>query len=147
MQTLDSDSKGSLTNSKTSSSHKEESRQIRRKKDMSSGTKQVPRMTYSLGQGNRHHQKLLEMMDNSGVDSNQADNERHENLRMTMMRVVKQHERWSQNSSAGSTNTSTRNTNLGAGRRRESQNSTGADTIGSNILGDENLDAFLCIFH
>ena len=122
---------------------KEESRQMRRKKDVSGGTKQAPRMTYSLGQGNRHHQKLLEMMDNSCVESNQTDNERHENLRMTMMRVVKQHERWSQNSSAGSTNSSTRNTNLGAGRRRESQASTGGDTIGSNILGDENLDAFL----
>ncbi len=118
----------------------EETRQMSRKKDVTSGAKQVPRMTYSLGQGNRHHQKLLEMMDNSGVENNQAENERQDNLRMTMMRVVKQHERWSK-SSAESTNSSTRNTNLATSRRRESMASVG--TLGSNILGDENLDAFL----
>lgn len=117
----------------------EGARQMSRKKDVTSGAKQVPRMTYSLGQGNRHHQKLLEMMDNSVVENYQTENERQENLRMTMMRVVKQHERWSK-SSAESTNSSTRNTNLATSRRRESMASVG--TLGSNILG-ENLDAFL----
>lgn len=140
MQTLDSDSKGSVSNSKASMTSQEETRQMSRKKDVPSGAKQVPRMTYSLGQGNRHHQKLLEMMDNSGVENNQAENERQDNLRMTMMRVVKQHERWSK-SSAESTSSSTRNTNLATSRRRESMASVG--TLGSNILGDENLDAFL----
>jgi hypothetical protein len=84
------------------------------------------------------------MIDNS-AESNQSDNERHDNLRMTMMRVIKQHERWSKNSADISTNSSTRNTKLvtGGSTRRGSNISTGTDTIGSNILGDENLDAFL----
>lgn len=147
--TNDSDSKGSISNSKASNSKasnskasQDESPQRSRKKGSAGGSKQVPRMTYSLGQGNRHHQKLLEMMDNSVVESNVPENDRHDNLRMTMMRVIKQHERWSK-TSVDSTNSSTRNTNLATGRKRESQASTGGDTIGSNILGDENLDAFL----
>lgn len=136
---MDSDSKGSVSNSKAS---KEEAPQRSRKKDRPGGAKQTPRMTYSLGQGNRHHQKMLEMMDNSCGDYNQSDNERNENVRMTMMRVVKQHERWSK-TSVETSNSSTRNTNLATGRKRESQASIGADTVGSNMLGDENLDAFL----
>jgi len=143
--TIDSDSKGSVTNSKASKTSQEDPRQVSRKKNNSDGAKQPPRMTYSLGQGNRHHQKLLEMMDNSCAEPNQADNANanKDNLRMTMMRVVKQHERWSKSSTDLSTSSSTRNTNLGTGKRRESQASIGADTIGSNMLGDENLDAFL----
>ena len=130
-----------MSNSKTSESKTSEEGppRVNRKKDFAGGNKQVPRMTYSLGQGNRHHQKLLEMMDSA--ESNQVENERNENLRVTMMRVVKQHDRWSK-SSAESTNSSTRNTNLATGKRRESQTSIGGETIGSNNLG-ENLDAFL----
>jgi hypothetical protein len=131
-----------MTNSKASKASQDETSLRNRKKDSTGGAEQAPRMTYSLGQGNRHHQKLLEMMDNSCAESNQSDNERRDNLRMTMMRVVKQHERWSK-ASVDSSNSSTRNTNLATGKRRDSHASIGVDTIGSNMLGDENLDAFL----
>ncbi|KAL7554470.1 hypothetical protein ACHAWF_017925 [Thalassiosira exigua] len=102
-----------------------------------------PRMTYSLGQGNRHHQKLLEMMDNSCGDNNESE-QQVDNVRMTMMRVIKQHERWSKTSHESSTNSSARNTSLGIGPKfptRGSQATDGGATVASGF-GD-NLDAFL----
>ncbi|KAL9183930.1 hypothetical protein ACHAXT_002016 [Thalassiosira profunda] len=96
-----------------------------------------PRLTYSLGQGNRHKKKLLEMMDN-GAEQNV------DTVRMTMMRVIKQHERWSK-TSRESTNSSTRNTALGVGPKtsiRGSVHTEGAASVASSTFG-ENLDAFL----
>ena len=104
-----------------------------------------PRLTYSLGQGNRHHQKLLEMMDSSGVEH---DSERQvDTVRMTMLRVIKQHERWSKTSreSSGNSMSSTRNTSLNTGMKdmstRSSMNTDGGASITSSALGDN--DAFI----
>lgn len=74
------------------------------------GVASATRLTYALGQGNRHAQTVRKMMDNSA--------EKHDSARMTMMRVIKQDscERWSNYSA----NSSTRNTSLG----EESINST-----------------------
>ena len=102
-----------------------------------------PRLTYSLGQGNRHHQKLLQMMDNGTGEHNDSEPQ-VDTVRMTMMRVIKQHERWSK-TSRDSTNSSTRNTALGVGPKnsiRGSVNTESGDTLTSNGFG-ENLDAFL----
>jgi len=104
-----------------------------------------PRMTYSLGQGNRHHQKLLQMMDNSCGE--QVDSEQQvDTVRMTMMRVIKQHERWSK-TSRESSNSSTRNTSLGVGPKSSIRSSVetegdGGASVASGGFG-ENLDAFL----
>ena len=103
----------------------------------------APRLTYSLGQGNRHHQKMLEMMDNSCGEPNDSD-QQVDTVRMTMMRVIKQHERWSR-TSRESTNSSTRNTSLGVGPKtatRSSVNTESGASVASNGFG-ENLDAFL----
>lgn len=102
-----------------------------------------PRLTYSLGQGNRHHQKLLEMMDSTCGDAKDADHQ-VDTVRMTMMRVIKQHERWSR-TSRESTNSSTRNTSLGTGNKLSTRSSGNIDSgasVGSSGFG-ENLDAFL----
>ncbi|KAL7540936.1 hypothetical protein ACHAXR_010487 [Thalassiosira sp. AJA248-18] len=104
-----------------------------------------PRLTYSLGQGNRHHQKLLEMMDNSCGEHNDSEHQ-VDTVRMTMMRVIKQHERWSR-TSRESTNSSTRNTSLGVGvgpkmSTRSSVNTESGASVASSGFG-ENLDAFL----
>jgi serine/threonine protein kinase len=99
-----------------------------------------PRLTYSLGQGNRHHQKLLEMMDSSVVEH---DSERQvDTVRMTMLRVIKQHERWSKTSRESSANSisSTRNTFLNTGMKdvstRSSLNTEGGASIRSSALGE-----------
>lgn len=103
-----------------------------------------PRLTYSLGQGNRHHQKLLEMMDNSCGEHIDSEHQVVDTVRMTMMRVIKQHERWSR-TSRESTNSSTRNTSLGVGPKvstRSSVNTESGVSVASSGFG-ENLDAFL----
>jgi cGMP-dependent protein kinase len=73
-----------------------------------------PRLTYSLGQGNRHHQKMLEIMDSDNESDPHVDT-----VRMTMMRVIKQHERWSKTSRESSiySYSSTRNTSLNVGTK------------------------------
>jgi hypothetical protein len=103
------------------------------------------RISYSLGQGNRHHKKLLEMMSGEGNDS-----DRHlDTVRMTMMRVIKQSETWSKSSDVSTNgNDSTRNTTLCVGGleqqyyRRKSESTEDDVSVSSNMLGD-NLDAFL----
>jgi len=102
-----------------------------------------PRLTYSLGQGNRHHQKLLEMMDSSCGD-NQESEQQVDTVRMTMMRVIKQHERWSR-TSRESSNSSTRNTSLGVLPKVSTRSSVNTDS-GASVASSgfsENLDAFL----
>lgn len=101
------------------------------------------RLTYSLGQGNRHHQKLLEMMDSScGTENNNGSEQQVDTVRMTMMRVIKQHERWSKTSRSDSTNSSTRNTRLGTGPRSSKRDSVNTES-GMSIGSAGCLDAFL----
>jgi len=103
-----------------------------------------PRMTYALGRGNRHQQKLLEMMSEGGI--NVQPEQQVDNVRMTMMHVMKQHEQWSRKASNGesSYNSSTRNTSLHVASRRSRRASLetegGYSTASSG--GFEN-DAFL----
>ena len=94
------------------------------------------RVSYSLGQGNRHHMKLLEMM-----EGDEKEKERQpDTVRMTMMRVIKQHERWSK-TSEGSTNDSTRNTAIGVGPKMAIRGSDhtegGASAAAANMVVEE----------
>ena len=83
------------------------------------------------------------MMDNGTGEHNDSEPQ-VDTVRMTMMRVIKQHERWSK-TSRDSTNSSTRNTALGVGPKnpiRGSVNTESGASLTSNGFG-ENLDAFL----
>ena len=132
-----SESRGSTTLTKTSSSPSKTSSE----KENYRGAK-PPRLTYSLGQGNRHHQKMLEMMDSSYNDTDAG--KQVDTVRMTMMRVIKQHENWSRDTK-DSSNSSTRNTSLGVGNRPVSRSSVDSESHFSVESGGfgENLDAFL----
>jgi len=149
-EVLGEDSVASVTDSKDSSDPSPKSSMSVSQHSQSKENKAVkgtvlpvkpPRLTYSLGQGNRHHQKLLEMIDSSGFEH---DSERQvDTVRMTMLRVIKQHERWSKTSRESSANSisSTRNTSLNTGMRGSSMNTEGGASTTSSALGEN--DAFI----
>mmetsp|Transcript_31581 Transcript_31581/g.64889 ORF Transcript_31581/g.64889 Transcript_31581/m.64889 type:complete len:1488 (-) Transcript_31581:142-4605(-) len=94
------------------------------------------RVSYSLGSGNRHHQKLLEIM------GGETKEEKHTDVyRMTMMRTIKQSEKWSRASDA-TDNDSTRNTSLGIGQKAIRRGSDNTDS-GTSISTTVSDDAFL----
>jgi hypothetical protein len=94
------------------------------------------RISYSLGQGNRHHQKLLEMM---AGDPKEPDRQ-NDAVRMTMLRVIKQNERWSKSSDMSNGNDSTRNTSLGVGEVARSfiqeESSVSSDVLTAETSSD-----------
>ncbi|EJK74322.1 hypothetical protein THAOC_04007, partial [Thalassiosira oceanica] len=140
-ESVTSESRGSTTLTKASSKTSSSPSKNSSEHDKYRGAK-PPRLTYSLGQGNRHHQKMLEMMDSSYNDTDAG--KQVDTVRMTMMRVIKQHENWSRDTK-DSTNSSTRNTSLGVDNKpvlRSSVNSESHLSVESSGFG-ENLDAFL----
>eukprot|EP00804_Cyclotella_cryptica_P025507 CCRYP_012002-RA/>CCRYP_012002-RA protein AED:0.06 eAED:0.06 QI:1626/0.88/0.9/1/1/0.9/10/1012/1142 len=101
------------------------------------GTK--ARISYSLGLGNRHHQKLIEMM---GGDAKEQDRQ-NDAVRMTVLRVIKQSERWSKSSEISDGNDSTRNTSLGVGAGNRSYVEDESSVLSDRMLGDTSSDAIL----
>jgi serine/threonine protein kinase/CRP-like cAMP-binding protein len=140
--TGDSATVASVSDSKDSSNQSSSSQSKSKEKQKIQGpvtSAKPPRLTYSLGQGNRHHQKMLEIMD-SGNDSDRHVD--HANVvRMTMMRVIKQHERWSKTSRESSINSysSTRNTSLNVGSKLTARDSIDTESgISTTSSGCEN---------